>query len=66
MPIKIDGRLVDGRYKKGVDTGAMSKLKLPLPIKANFKPTKSLEYVPKHNVIEEKLTISLFYQSKNT
>jgi hypothetical protein len=66
MPIKIDGRLVDGRYKKGVDTGAMSKLKLPLPIKDKFKPIKSLEYVPKHDVIEEKLTISLFYQSKNT
>lgn len=64
MPKKIDGRLVDGRYKKGVDTGAMSKLKLPLPIKDKFKPIKLYEYLPKHDEREEKHTISLFYQYK--
>lgn len=39
-PVKIEGRLVDGRYKKGVDKGTMSFLKIPLPLKP-AKPKKS-------------------------
>lgn len=39
MPTKIDGRIVDGRFKKGVDRGVMSSNRIPLPIKKNFKPT---------------------------
>ena len=36
-PVKIEGRLVDGRYKKGVDKGTMSFLKIPLPLKPKSK-----------------------------
>jgi len=32
-PVKIEGRLVDGRYKKGVDKGAMSFQSVPTPLK---------------------------------
>ena len=32
-PVKIEGRIVDGRYKKGVDKGAMSFQSVPTPLK---------------------------------
>jgi hypothetical protein len=32
--VKIEGRFVDGRYKKGIDKGTMSFLKIPLPLKS--------------------------------
>lgn len=38
--VVIEGRLVDGRYKKGIDKGTMSFLKIPLPLKP-AKPKKS-------------------------
>lgn len=45
---KIDGRVVDGRYKKGIDKGSMSFLSLPLPLKKNFKPSvKKIDDIPK-------------------
>jgi hypothetical protein len=37
------GRILDGRYKKGADKGAMSFLKIPLPLKAVF--TKLHDFV---------------------
>lgn len=43
MPQKIDGRVVDGRYKKGIDSGSMSFLSIPLPLKKQFKPTSLKE-----------------------
>ena len=33
-------KYIDGRYKGATDTGAMSSLKIPLPVKANYKPIK--------------------------
>lgn len=33
-------KYIDGRYKGTTDTGAMSSLKIPLPVKANYKPIK--------------------------
>jgi hypothetical protein len=48
MPTKIDGRLVDGRFKKGVDRGAMSSNRIPLPVKQKYKPIEMLnDDVPK-------------------
>ena len=41
MKNKIEGRVVDGRYKKNVDKGAMSFLKIPLPIKKEFQNNKN-------------------------
>jgi hypothetical protein len=46
MPTKIDGRLVDGRFKKGVDRGAMSSNRIPLPVKQKYKPIE----MPKDDV----------------
>lgn len=44
MKNKIKGRIVDGRYKENVDRGAMSFLKIPLPVKKRIskqqKPNK--------------------------
>jgi hypothetical protein len=33
-------KYIDGRYKGTTDTGAMSSLKIPLPVKAKYKPLK--------------------------
>ena len=32
------GRQLDGRYKQGVDKGAMSSLTIPFPIKKKVEP----------------------------
>ena len=37
MPTKIEGRIVDGRYKPGIDRGAMSSNRIPLPLKQKYK-----------------------------
>jgi hypothetical protein len=53
MPTKIDGRLVDGRFKKGVDRGAMSSNRIPLPVKKNFKPTQVVDDVLSKQIIRQ-------------
>lgn len=44
-PVKIEGRIVDGRYKKGVDKGAMSSQTLPLPLKS-IEKKEPIVFVP--------------------
>jgi hypothetical protein len=44
-PVKIEGRLVDGRYKKGVDKGAMSSQTIPLPLKS-IEKKEPIVFVP--------------------
>lgn len=42
------GRQLDGRYKQGVDKGAMSSLSIPLPLKSiASKPQFPIDDVPK-------------------
>jgi len=53
MPTKIDGRLVDGRFKKGVDRGAMSSNRIPLPVKQNFKPIRMVDDALPKQVIRQ-------------
>lgn len=51
MPTKIEGRIVDGRYKPGIDRGAMSSNRIPLPTKKAFKPAPKLnDDIPKQIV----------------
>lgn len=50
MPTKIEGRTTDGRYRKPVDKvdkGAMSSLKIPLPVKKDFVKHVIEDNVPK-------------------
>lgn len=42
------GRQLDGRYKQGVDKGAMSSLTIPLPMKPlSSKPKFPIDNIPK-------------------
>lgn len=42
------GRVLDGRYKQGVDKGAMSSLSIPFPIKPLYsKPKFPVDDIPK-------------------
>jgi hypothetical protein len=42
------GRQLDGRYKQGVDKGAMSSLSIPLPMKPlSSKPQFPVDDIPK-------------------
>lgn len=36
------GRVLDGRYKQGVDKGAMSSLSIPLPLKPRTSNKESI------------------------
>jgi len=41
------GRKLDGRYKQGVDKGAMSSLSIPLPLKPITEKSPSIDDIPK-------------------
>jgi len=44
-PVKIEGRIVDGRYKKGVDKGAMSFQNVPLSLKP-IEKKEPITFIP--------------------
>lgn len=53
MPTKIDGRLVDGRYKPGIDKGSMSSNRIPLPVKKVLPKPIQRDDTPKQFIRQE-------------
>lgn len=48
------GRQLDGRYKQGVDKGAMSSQSIPLPLKPRCdKPQFPIDEVPKQRLRQD-------------